>query len=114
MAESLARFGARFTQRVFLPDEIAYCEAAPADRARRFAARFAAKEAAWKALGLEDRGHPWHAIEVVRGGDGACAITLHTPLKQRAVEAGLATLSLSITHEADYAAAVVLAGRTPT
>jgi holo-[acyl-carrier protein] synthase len=111
--ESLARFGERFTRRVFTPDEIAYCESAPADRARRFAARLAAKEAAWKALRLDDRGQPWTSVEVVRAGSGACSIALHEPLKSRAAEAGARALSLSITHEENYAAAVVLAAITP-
>ena len=109
--ESLARFGARFAERVFCPAEIAYCEGAPAERARRYAARLAAKEAAWKALGLDDRGHAWHAIEVTRDERGACAIALHEPLRGRAIAAGVAPLSLSLTHEDDYAAAVVLAAR---
>ncbi len=113
MEDSLGRFGERFTQRVFTPDEIAYCESAPAERARRFAARLAAKEAAWKALRLDDRGHAWTSIEVIRAASGACSIALHEPLKSRAAEAGARAVSLSITHEDDYAAAVVLAAITP-
>jgi holo-[acyl-carrier protein] synthase len=112
--ESLERFGERFPARVFTPAEIAYCESAPPasrDRARRFAARLAAKEAAWKALGLGDRGHAWQSIEVVREPSGACAIALHGALAADAADAGVRAISLSITHEHDYAAAVVLAAR---
>jgi holo-[acyl-carrier protein] synthase len=114
--ESLQRFGDRFAARVFTPTEIAYCESSPAERARRFAARLAAKEAAWKALGLgglSDKGHAWQSVEVVRDPSGACSIALHGALAADAAEAGVRALSLSITHEHDYAAAVVLAARHP-
>jgi holo-[acyl-carrier protein] synthase len=112
IADSLARFGARFAERVYTQAEIAYCETASGpERSRRYAARFAAKEAAWKALGLDDRGHAWHAVEVVRDAGGRCAIALHEPLAGRAAALGARSLSLSLTHEADYAAAVVLAAR---
>jgi holo-[acyl-carrier protein] synthase len=115
IADSLARFGARFAERVFTADEIAHCEAATgSERVRRYAARFAAKEAAWKALGLDDRGHSWRAVEVVRDARGSCAIALHEPLARRAFAVGARALSLSITHEADYAAAVVLAAHEPS
>ncbi len=70
--ESLARFGDRYTQRVFTAAEIAYCESSSAERSRRFAARMAAKEATWKALGLDDTGHDWRAIEVARDERGDC------------------------------------------
>ena len=46
----LERHGERFTQRIFTPAEIAYCESCK-NRAERYAARFAAKEAAFKASG---------------------------------------------------------------
>jgi holo-[acyl-carrier protein] synthase len=110
IADSIVRFGERFVARVYTAAERAYCDAAVSpERERRYAARFAAKEAAWKALGVDDRGHAWNAIEVVRAEGGACAIQLGAAL------AGVAArpLSLSLTHEADYAAAVVLAERNP-
>ena len=111
MQESIDRFGARFCERVFTAAEIAYCETSPAERTRRYAARYAAKEAAWKALGLDDAGHAWTAIEVVRDAHGV-SVVLHEPLATRAQARGAAPLSVSITHEAGYAAAVVLAHRS--
>jgi holo-[acyl-carrier protein] synthase len=114
ITDSLSQFGPRFTHRVFTVEEIAYCESAPAERDRRYAARLAAKEATWKALGLDDRGQPWTSVEVCRAPSGACSIGLHEPLKSRAAEAGVRALSLSITHEEDYAAAVVLAAGPPS
>jgi holo-[acyl-carrier protein] synthase len=50
IAQSIARFGERFLRRVYTEGEIAYCQARIAG-AESFAARFAAKEAAAKALG---------------------------------------------------------------
>ena len=47
---SIERFGRRFLERVFTPDEIRYCES-KANKAERYAGRFAAKEAAMKAIG---------------------------------------------------------------
>ena len=106
--ESLDRFGERYTRRVFTAAEIAYCESSPAERTRRYAARYAAKEATWKALALDDAGQAWTSIELVRDGHG-CTIRLHAPLAERASARGAVPLSVSITHEAGYAAAVVLA-----
>ena len=77
IAESLAQFGERFLRRVFTDGEIAYATAAPALTAERLAARFAAKEAAMKALGLSDDGVGWREIEVRREPSGACELLLH-------------------------------------
>ncbi len=106
--ESLARFGQRFLERLFHRDEIAYALAAPAACAQRLAARFAAKEAALKALNVAHRGVSWRDIEVRRHQDGDCALVLHGSARSAARESGLEVTSLSLTHEGDYAAAVVL------
>lgn len=67
---ALARRGERFAQRVFTPGEIADCRRRRRP-ARHFALRFAAKEAAMKALGTGwGAGVGWHDVEVVRGGAG--------------------------------------------
>ena len=75
--ESLARFGERFLRRVFTDGEIAYATSAPALAAERLAARFAAKEATIKALGLADAGIGWRQIEVERQASGKCRVVLH-------------------------------------
>jgi holo-[acyl-carrier protein] synthase len=110
---SLARFGDRFLRRVFTEGEIAYARASPDATAERLAARFAAKEAAIKALGLGERnvGVGWRQIEVARDDSGRCRLLLHGRARAAADEAGVGELSLSITHEGDYSAAVVLALR---
>src|ERR671913_2554490 len=63
---AIDRYGDRFVQRVFTDEEIAYCRRRR-DAASSFAARFAAKEAAMKALGTgHSRGVFWKGIEVFR------------------------------------------------
>ena len=64
--QAIERFGRRFTERVFTTDEIRYCES-KANRVERYAARFAAKEAAMKAIGTGwNRGVTWRDVEVRR------------------------------------------------
>jgi len=108
---SLARFGERFLRRVFTDGEIAYATSSPAVAAERLAARFAAKEATLKALGLVDHGVGWRQIEVAREDSGRCRLILHGAARAAADDAGVAELSLSLTHEGDYSAAIVLAVR---
>jgi holo-[acyl-carrier protein] synthase len=107
--ESLQRFGDRFLKRLFHVDEIAYARSSPMLCAQRLAARFAAKEAALKVLQCPHRGIPWREIEVRRSSSGECALVLHGAANAAAREAGVAVTSLSLTHEGDYALAVVLA-----
>jgi len=108
IAESVDRFGERFLARVFTPREIAYAKASPAQFASRLSARFAAKEAVRKALRLD--GVAWRDIEVVRHDDGACGIALHGTARDLARSDG-GGLAVSLSHENDQAAAVVIATR---
>jgi holo-[acyl-carrier protein] synthase len=111
VARSVERFGARYLARVYTPDEVAYAMACgdPAIVARRLGARFAAKEAAVKALQASERGICLRSIEVVRRGDGAVALALFGAAFAAAREAGDASLALSISHEGRLAIAVVIA-----
>ena len=103
IAESLATFGDRFLRRVFTDGEIAYANEAPALANERLAARFAAKEAAVKALDLVERGVGWRQIEVARAPSGAPALRLH------GIETRATDVARSLSHEGDYATAVVVA-----
>ncbi|HYD40632.1 MAG TPA: holo-ACP synthase [Anaeromyxobacter sp.] len=100
----------RFVARVFTAGERAYCDAR-VDRATRYAARFAAKEAALKALGVP-AGLRFQELEVVRG-EGAPALVLSGAAEEAARRLGVARLHLSITHDGGTAAAVVVAEGTP-
>jgi holo-[acyl-carrier protein] synthase len=108
---SLDSFGQRYVSRIFTRREAAYADAAPVVRAERLAARFAAKEACIKILPVGKRRVDWRSIEVLRRADGRCALALRGEARALARGAGLAGWSVSLTHEGDYAAAVVLALR---
>ncbi|MBX7213237.1 MAG: holo-ACP synthase [Thermoflexales bacterium] len=108
--EALARHGERFLARVYTPAEIAYCRG----RAPELAARFAAKEAAAKALGvgmrvLSRQGVGWHEIEIERDVLGKPHLSLTGSAAERAQRLGLIRWSLSIAHEREYAIAFVVA-----
>jgi holo-[acyl-carrier protein] synthase len=106
--ESLATFGDRFLRRVFTEGEIAYATETPALTSARLAARFAAKEATVKALDLAERGVGWREIEVTRRPSGAPSLVLHGNALAASEEAGAPALSVSLSHEGDYATAVVI------
>jgi holo-[acyl-carrier protein] synthase len=106
---SLQDFGDRFAQRMFTAAEAHYANASPHARAERFAARFAAKEAAIKALSLSDVGVDWRDIEVVRHDDGHCELALHGRALEHARAQGLTRFLVCLSHDGDYAAAVVAA-----
>ena len=111
---ALDRFGERYVQRVYTPREAAYCLGGTAAvGARRFAARFAAKEAAVKALAPSSRWTDWRAIEVRRQPSGACALVLQGEAASLAAQRGIDHLALSMSHDGDLAIACVVALRTP-
>lgn len=108
----LAEHGDRFVERVFTATERGYADAGGRRRAERYAARFAAKEAAFKALGTGWRsGIAWTDAEVVHGADGAPTLRVHGALAQAAAERGVTAWRLSLTHTDALAMASVLAGR---
>jgi holo-[acyl-carrier protein] synthase len=114
IAASVAQFGERFLARLYTPDELRHCLVDEGSSALRLAARFAAKEAVRKVLGAGHEGLGWRSIEVVRAEDGACAVLLHREAHTRAIDMGFTGFSLSMTHEADYASAVVVGERGAT
>jgi holo-[acyl-carrier protein] synthase len=113
VASAVRRFGDRYVRRVFTPEEAAYCRAASGTvAARRFAARFAAKEAAVKVLGPDDPWSDWRSIEVRRHQSGRCALVLHGQAAALAAARGIEHMAVSITHDGNLAAAIVVALRT--
>lgn len=104
----LARHDESFRSRVFTAQEQEYCQAS-ARPAERYAARFAAKEAVAKALGTGiGEGAAWSEIEVVKQPGGRPAIVLHGSAAATAASLGVADIQLSLTHTAQYAAAVAV------
>ncbi len=105
---AIGRHGRHFIERIYTPDEIAYCERYRA-RFERYAGRFAAKEAAMKALGTGWRqGVRWVDIEVVRPRGSRPTIVLHGAAKEHSVRLGVKNISLSITHSGNTAYAQVI------
>jgi holo-[acyl-carrier protein] synthase len=96
-----------FRDRVFTPEEIAYCESR-ARPAESFAGRFAAREATIKALGGY-RGRRWQDISVSRHPSGAPAIRLDGNAKRRADALGITEVLITFTHEKTNAIAFAIA-----
>lgn len=106
--EFRARLSDALVQEVFLPDEIAYA----ASRARpweSYGARFAAKEAAMKALGAGlAQGVAWRDIEVLRGVTGDLSLRLAGRALDVASGKGVTRSWVSVAHSGATAAAVVV------
>src|SRR5215467_11402185 len=108
IAQSIGRFGARFTERVFTAEEIRYCES-KANAVERYTARFAAKEAGMKAIGTGwSRGVRWQDIEVVRLPGGRPTIAFHGKASEIFRQTGGVRVHLSLTHSEQYAMAQVI------
>jgi len=107
IADVVARYGERFINRIFTIDEVSYCRRRRAPEIH-FAGRFAAKEAAMKALGTgHSRGVLWRDIEVVRVG-GPPQLRLHGGAARRFTEIGGRSSLLTITHSETLALAHVM------
>ena len=107
--KAIERFGPRFINRVYTPREIAYVERRGASRFERYAARFAAKEAAMKAIGTGWRhGIGWADFEVANLPSGKPTLLFHGVAAGFAERLGVRNVSLSITHTAETAMAIVI------
>jgi holo-[acyl-carrier protein] synthase len=108
IAESIQRFGDRFLRRIFTEGEIKYCES-KANRSERYAARFAAKEAAMKALGTGwSRGVRWRDIEVSRQPGSRPTIKFHGKAAEFAAKLNATNVALSLSHTPQQAIAQVI------
>jgi len=108
MAAAIERFGVRFLKRVFTEAEIRYCES-KTNRMERYAARFAAKEAALKAIGTGwKRGVAWTDVEVCRETGGRPFIAFAGVAAEFASKLGVKRVSLSMSHTEEHAVAQVI------
>jgi|YNPNPStandDraft_1061719.scaffolds.fasta_scaffold01972_12 holo-[acyl-carrier protein] synthase len=110
IAEAVARHGDRFLRRVFTPAELLYTQR----RVPELAARFAAKEAVSKALGVGMRmlareGIGWREVEVLGDWRGRPEVYLHGRAAERAAELGLTRWAVSLSHTREHAIAFVVA-----
>jgi holo-[acyl-carrier protein] synthase len=107
IADTIERYGDRFLRRIFTDGEIAYCTRRRVP-AIHFAGRFAAKEAAMKALGTgNSQGVLWRDVEIVRRG-GPPQLQFHGGAGRRFAAIGGRTSLLTITHSEELAFAQVI------
>jgi holo-[acyl-carrier protein] synthase len=108
MREILARQHDRFERRVYTDSEREYCRG-HRDPAPSFAARFAAKEAVFKALGTGwGQGVGWQDVEVVRSAGQAPTVRLSGHALKHAERLGVGSIHLSLSHSEDTAVAMAM------
>jgi holo-[acyl-carrier protein] synthase len=106
--DSIQRFGDRFLNRIYTEGEIEYCTKCVHPEIH-YAARFAAKEAAFKALGTGwSAGVKWKDVEVVRLPSGRPELHLHGEAFTHATSAGAKRFHVSLTHDQLISSAVVI------
>jgi holo-[acyl-carrier protein] synthase len=99
----------RFGERVFTPAERRYCDSRGAVAAQHYAARFAAKEAALKALQTGWRGGiGWQDVEIASRESGAPYLILHGVVKELFNSSGATAAHLSMSHTTEHAIAQVV------
>ena len=103
------RHGKRFLMRVLTDKEIKYVISNKKNLINRLAGRFAAKEAATKVLGTGLKGVYFKEIEILRESSGAPKLILHKRANKIAKKKGLHNFEVSISHERDFAIAIVVA-----
>lgn len=104
----LKRGGERLIKKLFSQNEIQYCNAKP-DTIMHLAARMAAKEAGFKALGTGwNSGVQWRHIEVINSALGSPSLVLTGKALQIFTEQGFRTHSISLSHSKSYAIASVM------
>lgn len=96
------------SSRCFHPDELEYCLSRGAKAAEAMAARFAAKEAFGKALGTGIRGFALREVEIRQMENGRPMLKLHGKAFELAGSVGIVTTHVSLSHEQEYATAVVV------
>jgi holo-[acyl-carrier protein] synthase len=106
---AIGEYGDRFVNRVFTKREIDYCERF-AIKAERYAARFAAKEAARKALGGATPvvALSWHDVEIISSTEGAPQLQFHGRAAEIAAKLGVIRSHISLSHAQDHAVAFVV------
>jgi len=108
MEEAIRKHGDVFLKRVFSENEIAYCEARPHRKYEHYAGRFAAKEAFYKAIRPREAHIRFKNLEVKNLPSGAPEFTVGEEESSRLELASNLKISISLSHDTDYAIAVVV------
>ncbi|MCJ7604655.1 MAG: holo-ACP synthase [Dehalococcoidales bacterium] len=102
--EAIERFGERFLNRVYTPDELKIY----GHRPNSLAASFANKEAVMKMLGTGNRGVGWREIETLYHPTGKPHIRLNGRAQQEADRLGIVEIDVSLSHSRKYATATAI------
>ena len=105
---AMERRGDRLTERLFSDDERAYA-GRQKDPAKSLAARFGAKEAVMKAMGVGLWKFKLRDVEVIKAKSGAPSVALHGRAADMAAERGIVGWQLSLTHTESTALALAIA-----
>ena len=108
---SINELGDTFLKRIYTDEEISYCESRRMSKFQSYAARFAAKEAAYKALSPDTaEGVRWHDAEIVRKDNGKPILVFHGRLKEVADEKGITAkaIDVSLSHNDSFAIATIV------
>jgi len=103
--EVISRHGEHYLKRVYTPAELEQC----GKRSESLAGRFAAKEAAVKALGCGIGDVTWKEVEILGDEQNAPVLRLYGAAEQKAREQGLVAWSVSISHSQSHTVAFVVA-----
>ncbi len=102
--QAIHHWGDRFLRRVFTDTELEQCRMKSAS----LAARFAGKEAVYKALGATSQGIGWQDIEILSSSRTVPVVHLHGAALARATELGIEHLAISLSHSREYAIALAI------
>lgn len=105
--ESIAKYGDKFLKKTFTENEISFCKSV-ANSEERFAARFAVKEAAMKAIGTGwQEGVGFLSIEVLKEENGKPYLKFHGAAEKILADKGFSEAFVSYSHVSEYAVAFV-------
>jgi holo-[acyl-carrier protein] synthase len=110
--DAMSQHGDRYLNRIYTEAEVRECRSPHGLIPARLAARFAAKEATIKVLRPADMPIPWQSIEVVRHPGGWVDLGLSGRAAALAADQGLGDFAVSLSHDAGFATAVVIAHGT--
>lgn len=100
---SMERHENEFKSQIFTENEIDYCESRRKAKYQHYAARFAAKEAIFKAISKYiDDSYSWKDFEIIREDDGKPRVVLKTPISE------IESIDISLSHCKEYATANVV------
>lgn len=108
IGESIEKFGAKFLEKIYTEAEVKFCDG-KANAVERYTARFAAKEATFKALQASwDEGVSWRDFEVIAQPGGAPRMELSGGAARIAEGKGVKRIHLSFSHTKHYVTAVAV------